>query len=366
MHTLGKVFQVNIYGESHGDLMALTINGIAPGIKLDLEQIKADLSSRRPKLKSETSRHEADEFKITSGYFNGYTTGAPLMITLENKNVNSKAYDHLKDVFRPMHADYPAHMHYQGFNDYRGGGIFSGRLTALLTIAGSIAKGILSDKGISIITRIKTVKDQSDTNFSANIEEDIQAIKENLIPVIATDFQRTVFDIINNVKAEDDSLGAILESKIVGLEAGLGEPHFNKLDANLAYNIMTIPAIKGVSFGSGFDLAKLSGSQIRDEYYLDQDQVKTKSNHMGGIIGGMATGMPVIINSIVKPTPSINLPLTTIKKDLKTAVSLSTKGRHDSSIFTRIPIVVDALIALTILDMYCIRYGYMYQIGDKK
>lgn len=365
MHTLGKVFQVNIFGESHADTMALTINGIAPGIKLDLEQIERDLAARRPKLKSETARVEHDKFKIVSGYFNGFTTGAPLMITVENQDVKSKAYDHLKDLFRPMHADYPAFIHYSGYNDYRGGGMFSGRLTVLLTIAGSIAKSILEGKGVQIISRIKKVKHLVDDEFSNDIESDINKIKANLIPVISSDFQSQIFKILDQVKSENDSLGAILESQVIGLEVGLGEAHFNKLDASLAANIMTIPAIKGVSFGAGFDLLDLQASQVADEYYLDNEIVKTKTNNMGGIIGGMASGMPLIINSIVKPTPSINLPLKTLSKNMQEEITLETKGRHDSSIFTRIPIVLDAMIALAILDLYCIRYGYMFQIGDK-
>lgn len=365
MHSLGKVFQINIFGESHGEQIGLTINGIAPGIKLNLDSIREDLSRRRPSLKSETARKEDDHFRIISGFYNGYTTGAPLTIIVENNDVNSKSYDHLKDVFRPSHADYPAHVHYNGYNDYRGGGIFSGRLTVLLVIAGSIAKEILKKLNIQIITHIKTVKNTNDSDFSDNINADIEIIKSNLIPVINKDFEHEVMSMINEVKADNDSLGAILESKVEGLEVGIGEPYFNKLDSTLSNYIMTIPAIKGISFGKGFSLVNDLGSAYADEYYSDGNQVSTLSNNSGGILGGMATGMPVLINTVVKPTPSINKQLKSVTKDLSNTI-LETKGRHDSSIFTRMPIIVDSMIALAIVDLYSIRYGYMIQLGAHK
>lgn len=365
MHSLGKLFQVTLFGESHSEQMGLTINGIAPGIKINLSEIESDLKSRRPSLKSETARQEQDDFKIISGYFEGYTTGAPLTIIVENKDVNSKSYDHLKDVFRPSHADYPAYVHYDGYNDYRGGGMFSGRLSVLLVIAGSIAKSILSNLNIKICTRIKTVRNYDDEHFSDNFDNDIRLIKSNLIPVISKTFEKEVMSVINDVKASGDSLGAILESKITGVEVGIGEPYFNKLDSTLANNIMSIPAIKGVSFGKGFASVNSLGSEYADEYCTDGNMVKTSSNNSGGIVGGMATGMPIIINTIVKPTPSINKELQTVNKEFINT-TLKTKGRHDSSIFTRIPIVIDSMIALAILDLYTIRYGYMIQTGVKK
>lgn len=363
MSSLGKVFQINLFGESHSETFGITINNIAPGIKLDIDGINHDLSLRRPKFKSETPRVENDEFKIISGYFNGFTTGSPLTILISNENIKSKSYDHLKDVFRPSHADYSSYKHSLGFNDYRGGGSSSGRLTTALVIAGSIAKSILKDLGVDIETRIKKVSEYTDDQFT-NYKYDFKKIRTNKLNVISNDFESEVFSLINNVKEDNDSIGAQLETIVLNVEAGLGEPFFNKLDQTIANYIMSIGAIKGVSFGSGFDYLNYLGSESADEYYVEDDKVMTYSNHNGGITGGMATGMPIVINTIVKPTPSISKELRTVNKDNEN-VNLSVKGRHDSSIFTRIPIVINSMVSIALVDMYSIRYGYMVQRGNK-
>ena len=363
MSSLGKVFQINLFGESHSKTFGITINNIAPGIKLDLAEIKADLSLRRPKLNSETARIEDDEFEIISGYFNGYTTGGPLTILITNNDVNSKSYDHLKDVFRPSHADYPSYKHSLGYNDYRGGGSSSGRLTSALVIAGSIAKSILKDLGVEIETRIKKVLNYIDDEFD-DYENDFKNIRANKLNVISKDFEKKVFSLIDDVKGDNDSIGAQLETVVLNVEPGLGEPFFNKLDQSIANYIMSIGAIKGVSFGSGFDYLNKLGSQSADEYYYLDNEVKTYSNHNGGIVGGMATGMPIVINTIVKPTPSIGKDLRTIDKNYVDTL-LKVRGRHDSSIFTRIPVVINSMVSIAILDMYSIRYGYMIQRGKK-
>lgn len=366
MNKLGKAFQVNIFGESHGPSIGLTITGIAPGIKLDLEAIKADLALRRPKYKSETSRVEADNFEIISGYFNGYTTGTPLTIIIENNNVKSRDYDVLAQTYRPSHADYPADSHYLGYNDYRGGGSFSGRLTTPIVIAGSIAKTILNKFNIQIETHIKQVANIFDEDFEeSKLEAQITQIQSNQLNVINQAVEGQILDYLADVKANHDSRGAILESVITNVEPGLGEPFFNRLDAVLSHNIMSIPAIKGVSFGSGFDYVNYLGSESVDEYYYADDQVKTYSNHNGGIIGGLASGMPIIINSVVKPTSTINQSVRSINKYSKQPIDLKVGGRHDSSIFTRIPVVVNSMCALAILDLYTQRYGYMFARGDK-
>lgn len=365
MNKLGEIFQVSLFGESHGSQIGVTISGIAPGILIDEDQIKADLSKRRPSLKSESPRQEQDDFTIISGVFNGYSTGAPLTVVISNQDVKSKNYERMKDVYRPSHADYSADVHYLGYQDYRGGGIFSGRLTAPLVIAGSIAMMILNNLGIDLETRIKRVGDLEDAKFSEQLEDDLLVIRNNKLNVISSDFEASLFNKIETIKAESDSLGAQLESIILNVEAGIGEPFFNKLDSKLAQYVMNIPAIKGVSFGSGFDYIHYQGSEVADEYYYDQG-VKTYTNHNGGIIGGISTGMPILVNSVVKPTPTIFQELRTVNKMTHENTIIKAAGRHDSSIFTRIPIVVNSMLALALVDLYSIRYGYLIQRGKEK
>ncbi len=362
MHSLGNLFQISLFGESHASMIGVTMNGIAPGIKLDKNKIKEDLKKRRPSLKSETSRQEADDFDIVSGYYNGYTTGAPLTILIKNSDVKSKNYDQLKHTYRPSHADYTADMHYLGYHDKRGGGIFSGRLTAALVVAGSIATTILESMNIKIETHISQVMDREDDKFD-NVEEQIKAMNENKLPIINSEFEDYVLKTISEVKDDQDSLGAHLETVILNVEPGIGEPFFNKLDATLAHYIMSIPAIKGVSFGTGFDFKNHLGSDVADEYYYEENTIRTYSNHNGGIVGGISTGMPIIINSVVKPTPTIYQELRSVDTEHKENNTIKIAGRHDSSIFTRIPIVVNSMVACALVDLYSMRYGIMIQRG---
>ncbi len=363
-NSIGKSFKVSIFGESHNKVIGVTIANIAPGIKIDIDLIKKNLWQRRPKRNSETLRIEQDNFEIVSGYFNDATTGTPLTILIYNNNVKSADYDQISKVYRPSHADYGAHIKYLGYEDYRGGGHFSGRLTAPLVIAGSIAQQILSQNNIVIKTHIKTVKHLKDESFNLDkIEEQIIKIDNNELNVIDDKFESDVLKLIKEVFKDQDSVGASLESVIINIKPGLGEPFFNKLDSNIANYLMAIPAIKGVSFGDGFDYASALGSEVVDEYYFDKT-IKTITNHNGGIIGGISTGMPIIVNSVVKPASSIGKPLKTLTKIDNQEVVLEINGRHDSSIFTRIPIVVNSMLALAIIDAYCVRYGYMWQKGE--
>lgn len=363
---IGKTFQVSLFGESHNKIIGATVSNIAPGIKIDLDLIKANLDKRRPKRKSETSRVEIDDFEFVSGYFNGYTTGSPLTVLVYNKDIKSNDYSEISKTFRPSHADYPAYIKYRGFEDYRGGGHFSGRLTAPLVIIGSIAQQILKQKNIHIKTHISEVMDLCDDKFfDEEINNQLKKIENNDLPVISSDFEVKVLSKIEKVKEDLDSLGAKLESVILNVEPGLGEPFFNKLDSSLAYYLMAIPAIKGVSFGRGFNFKNSLGSEVVDEYYYN-DSVKTKTNHSGGILGGLSSGMPIIINTVVKPASSIGQRVKTVKKEDFSETRLKVGGRHDSSIFTRIPVVVDTMLALALVDAYCIRYGYLWQSEDQK
>lgn len=361
---IGKSFKTSLFGESHNKIIGVTINNIAPGINLDLTAIENDLSLRRPKLKSETARVEKDHFEIVSGYFNGYTTGSPLTILIYNQNIKSHDYDIIKEVYRPSHVDFSASKKYLGYEDYRGSGHFSGRLTAPLVIAGSIAKQILARKKIEILSHIKKVNNIEDDSLNEkkfNLQK--TSILENKLKVINKIKEKQMLALIDKAKSEEDSLGASLETMIINVEAGIGEPFFNKLDSSIAYYLMSIPAIKGVSFGEGFNYQNRLGSEVSDEYFFDK-KVKTKTNFNGGIIGGISTGMPIVINTVVKPASSISKPQQTIRKKDNKSVEVKIKGRHDASIFTRMPVIVDSLTALALLDAYCVRYGYMWQVEE--
>lgn len=364
-NSIGKVFKVSLFGESHNKIIGATLSNIAPGIKIDFQLIKDNLEKRRPKRPSETSRIEKDNFEIVSGLFNGYTTGTPLTVLIYNEDVKSRDYDEISKTFRPSHADYPAFIKYKGFEDFRGGGHFSGRLTAPLVIVGSIAQQILNSKDILIKTHISEVMEISDNKFfENNIIEQFNNIDSNDLAVISKGFEKDLLDKIKKVSGNFDSLGASLESVILNVEPGLGEPFFNKLDASLASYLMSIPAVKGVSFGRGFDFKNSLGSEVVDEYYF-KDKVKTSTNHNGGILGGLSSGMPIIINTVVKPASSIGKSVKTISKEDFSETRLKVKGRHDSSIFTRICVVVDCMLALAVVDAYSIRYGYMWQSREK-
>lgn len=367
MSKLGEVFQVSIFGESHNSTIGLTIDNIAPGIKVDLEEIKKDLTRRRPQLKSETSRKEADDFEIISGFFNGYTTGMPLTILIKNNDIKSHDYNNVKDTYRPSHADYPADIHSLGYRDYRGGGSYSGRLMAPIVIAGSIAKMILLNLGVHIETHIKQVADIYDEELDyENLDKQIKQIRSNYLSMISSDQAALVKSKISDVKQNNDSIGAILETIAINVEVGLGEPFFNRLDSVISRNIMSIPAIKGVSFGLGFDYVDELGSTTLDEYYYDENnQIKLHANNNGGIIGGHSSGDVIIVNSIVKPTATISQSVRTVNKECNENIDLIVKGRHDSSIFTRMPVIINSMVALALVDLYTIRYGYMIQRGAK-
>lgn len=365
MNSIGQIFKINIFGESHNEMIGVTISGLAAGLKINFDLIRANLKRRRPKRTSETQRVELDDFEVVSGYFNGFTTGTPLTVLIYNKNVKSSDYQKIKATFRPSHVDYPASKKYLGYEDYRGGGHFSGRLTAVLVVAGSIAQQILAKHNVIIKTHISEVKDLVDDKFNENdLERQIKSIENNDLDVISHTFEKDLLDLIKKTSLNNDSIGAKLESVILNVEAGLGEPFFNKLDSSIASYLMTIPALKGISFGDGFKFSQALGSKVSDEYYFDE-KVLTYSNHNGGIIGGLSSGMPIIVNSVVKPASSINKSLRSISRDNYSETKIKVAGRHDSSIFTRISVVVDSMLAIAILDAYCIRYGYMWQRGEK-
>ncbi len=346
-NTFGNALSVTIFGESHGAGIGAVLDGITPGIKVDEENIRQFLSLRRPQGEISTSRREKDEFKIVSGVFNGYTTGTPITIIIENKNTNSSHYD--KNIVRPSHADFTAQCKYKGYQDYRGGGHFSGRVTAALVAVGAIAWSALKDKGILIGTHISKCGGICDKSFE-NLTEDINKLNSSSFPVLSVDAAKEMKQKIEAAKNEGDSIGGILETVIWGMPTGVGEPWFDSLESMLSHIMFSIPAVKGIEFGDGFLFAEKQGSQANDSFKMENGKIVTATNHNGGINGGISNGMPIIFRTVIKPTPSIFKSQETVDIEKMENVTLNLSGRHDPAIIHRAAIVQTSCSALCILD----------------
>ncbi|TDT51373.1 chorismate synthase [Fonticella tunisiensis] len=350
----GQRIKFSIFGESHGKAIGITIDGLPPGINLDLEEIEFEMGRRAPgKNEFSTPRKEKDSFEILSGYFNDHTTGAPLCAVIWNGDQHSKDYEQLKNVLRPGHADYTGYVKYAGFNDYRGGGHFSGRLTAPLVFAGAVAKQILAKREIFIGSHIYHIGGIYDVPFDkVRIEPQLlRELRRNSFPVLDEKKGQEMKNLILETKKELDSIGGVIEAAAVNLPAGLGSPFFDSVESNLAHLLFSIPAVKGVEFGTGFEIAKMKGSQANDEYYIENGKVKTFTNHNGGILGGITSGMPLIFRAAFKPTASIGKIQKTIDISKKESTQLQVKGRHDPCIVQRAIPVVEAVTAMAILDL---------------
>ncbi|MFT8312857.1 MAG: chorismate synthase [Clostridium sp.] len=355
----GKNIKLSIFGESHGNAIGITIDGLLPGIELDIDYIKREMERRMPgKNKLSTARKEADQFEILSGYFNNRTTGSPLCAIIRNSDQHSKDYSKLKNLMRPGHADYTGNIRYKGFNDYRGGGHFSGRITAPLVFAGAVAKQILAEKGILIGSHIKSIANVEDESFDkVNIEDSLLSdlLKEEF-PTINKEKGVEMRKLIIDAKGELDSVGGVVETAVLNLPVGIGSPFFYSVESHLSHMIFSIPAVKGIEFGEGFDISKLRGSEANDEYYMENDKVKTRTNNNGGILGGITNGMPIVFRTAFKPTASIARLQHTIDIENHENAELEITGRHDPCIVQRAVPVVEAAAAIAILDlMYDIR-----------
>lgn len=352
-NTFGNQLTVTIFGESHGLQIGVVIDGLAPGISLDMDFIRSQMEKRRAKGRISTQRQEADALQIVSGYFEGHTTGTPLTILIANTDTRSKDYEKNKNRLRPAHADYTADVKYLGYQDYRGGGHFSGRITAPLVAAGAIAMQILQQKGIHIGTHIAQchhIYDQPFAQEEAILQQQIEAMQQANFAVLDKQKAEAMYRFIEQTAAQGDSVGGILETAVLHLPAGIGEPFFDSIESRLSHLLFSVPAVKGVEFGTGFHFAELYGSEANDPF-LWQDGVKTATNHNGGINGGISNGMPLRIRTVIKPTPSIYKEQDTIDKETKAAVKLRLKGRHDPAIIHRARVVVDSVVALGLLDL---------------
>lgn len=352
--TWGKNFKITIFGQSHSPAVGVVIDGIPAGIKPNFEYISHELKRRQGGDSFSTPRKEDDNPEILSGLFEGKTAGAPLCAVFKNRNTKSSDYDALRFKMRPSHADYPAFVKHEGFNDFTGGGHFSGRLTLPLTFAGALAKSILEEKGILVASHIKKINAVDDLSFyDVDIEKtDLKDLKNHPFPLLDTGKEEEMKQAVLKAKNEGDSVGGIIECIISGLDAGIGEPFFDSLESVISHLVFSVPAVKGIEFGKGFSFAEMTGYAARDEYYYDEKgNVKTKQNNNGGILGGITNGQNVIFSAAVKPTASISKKMNTIDVKNKENTEIEIKGRHDPVIVKRALPVIEACAALAVLDL---------------
>ena len=345
--------EITIFGESHGKAIGIVLGNLPSGIKIDFDAVAKEMKRRAPgQDKMSTSRKEADQVEIISGIQDGITTGAPLCGMIYNSDQHSKDYSLLKEKMRPGHSDYPAFVKYKGFNDVRGGGHFSGRITAPIVFAGAIAKQLLMQKGIYIGAHILSIKNIYDENFDQRLSLDtLNYLSKQHYPVINQEIYDQFVETVDQARMNLDSVGGKIECAIVGLEPGFGEPFFDSIESHLSSLLFSIPAVKSVAFGND-KISELYGSEANDCYYYDKEgKVKTTSNNNGGITGGISNGMPIVFTVGIKPTPSIGKEQKTIDVKNRENTTLAIKGRHDPCIVFRATVVVEAMAALAMLDL---------------
>lgn len=350
----GSKIKLSIFGESHGNAIGITIDGLPAGFSIDMDKIMMEMARRAPgKSSLSTPRKESDIPEILSGYFEGKTTGTPLCAIIRNSNTKSKDYSKLKDVMRPGHADYTGAVRYKGFNDYRGGGHFSGRITAPLVFAGAICKQILEVKGIIVSAHINSIGKIKDCSFleSDISDELLNSFKEKELPLINTKLEDEMRQEILSARSSGDSIGGTIECAILGVSPGIGDPFFDSVESTLAHLMFSVPSVKGIEFGKGFDISKMRGSEANDEYYLENGNIKTKTNNNGGILGGITNGMPIIFNVAIKPTASIFKEQNTVNIVTMEETTLCIEGRHDPCIVQRALPVIEAVAAIGITEL---------------
>ncbi|MHA2407666.1 MAG: chorismate synthase [Candidatus Ranarchaeia archaeon] len=331
MNTLGNLFRFSSFGESHGQLVGVIVDGCPPGLQLSEAILNKGLKERRPGSSDlVTQRKEDDSCEIVSGILKNKTTGAPITVLIRNKDVSIKDYDEIKKKPRPGHADYPAYVKYQGLNDFRGGGRFSGRLTIAHVVAGVIAEQMLKHHNITVDSEIVQIGD-THSDFESKIQE---------------------------VKEAGDSIGGIIRTTVKGLPVGLGEPLYKPTESVLSHAIFTIPGIVGIEFGDGFKSAQQLGSEHNDSYTYREGKIALETNHCGGVLGGMTVGSPMIFNVVVKPTSSIGLPQHTVDLEKKEPTMITIRGRHDPSIVLRATPVVKYTTWFVLADLFMMA-GYM-------
>jgi chorismate synthase len=355
-NSVGKEFTITTFGESHGKVVGVVVDGCPAGLPLREEDFQQELDQRIPADPRIVSpRIEKDQTKILSGVFNGYTTGAPIALIVENKETKSSDYEAIKDLPRPAHSDYPARIRYGGFNDYRGGGRFSGRITVALIMAGVVAKKLLNRYNIDVLAYTKAIGQvKSDKAFNTTEIKKNRYAASTRCPDLAC--SEKMEQAIITAKESGDSLGGVIECQALNMPVGVGEPLFDTLDGDLAKALFAVPAVKGVEFGVGFKAAELSGSENNDAFLVKGGKVVTASENAGGILGGLSSGMPIVIRVAIKPTPSITKEQQTVNMTSMQNVQISVSGRHDPCVVPKAVPAIEAAVAITLVD-HLIRAG---------
>lgn len=375
-NSFGNLLKISLYGESHGPEMGIVIDGLSPGMRIDPSFIRKRLYLRSAHNKISTDRRESDNFRIVSGALENkgfyISSGGPLCIVIENKEARSEDYKDIASIARPGHADYTANIKYKGFQDKRGGGRFSGRLTAPLVAGGAILMEALQKKGVNIFSHILRLKDSRDLSFNDLSEDKIKIERLRLLssdfPLLDPEKEGEFKNEILKARQAGDSIGGHIETMVTGLPVGLGEPFFNSLESCLAHAIFSIPAIKGISFGLGFSFADLPASLANDSPYIEGGHVSFRTNNNAGINGGISNGMPLLFTSVIKPPPSISLKQQSLNFDRMENWPIQIKGRHDPCIVNRAIEVVNAMTAICLADFMLMEFGrdFFQEVERKK
>jgi len=359
-NSFGKLFTITSFGESHGQCAGVIIDGCPAGLPLAEEDVQREVDKRRPTVSpAATTRAEEDKVEILSGVFNGHTTGAPLCLLIWNKDIDSSEYEKTRFLPRPGHADYTAFMKYGGFNDFRGGGRFSGRLTATFVMAGAVARKSLNLIDIEILAHTIEI---GGIKAGVKVPDEIRKNADvNPLKCADPEAAREMTRVIEQARKEGDSVGGIIEGLALNVPTGLGEPIFDTLEGELARALFAIPAVKGVEFGSGFSAARKRGSENNDPFTIRDGKIVTVTNNAGGILGGISNGMPVVVRVVIKPTPSIARKQETVDMQKLQSATLAVRGRHDACIVPRAVPVVEAMMAVTLCD-FALRAGLIPRV----
>lgn len=351
--TFGKKIKVTLYGQSHAAAIGAIVDGVPAGMFIDEEKLARFMERRRAKSAISTSRQETDKVILKSGIINGVTTGTSICLEIENKNTRSKDYENVQSIVRPSHADLSAFIKYAGQNDVRGGGQFSGRLTAAMCAAGFICLELLSQKGVEVVSHISRIGDVEDTKLnSLSADKDINTrLIADAFPVIDQEKKRQMTELILSKKQEGDSVGGEIECAVYNMPKGLGSDFFGGLEALIASAVFSIPAVKGVEFGAGFEYAQMTGSKANDPFVLnDKGEIVTETNNCGGILGGISFGMPLVLRAAFKPTPSISKPQKSVDVVKMVETELVINGRHDPCIVPRAAAVIESMVAIALVN----------------
>ncbi|MCJ7763768.1 MAG: chorismate synthase [Dehalococcoidales bacterium] len=349
-NSLGKLFTITSFGESHGNLVGVIIDGCPAGLAINEGDIQREMDRRKPGASPlTTARKEEDRVEVLSGILDSHTTGAPICLAVWNKDIDSSEYEKARFLPRPGQADYTACMKYGGFNDYRGGGRFSGRITAGFVMAGAVARKLLVVIGAEVLAH--TVEIGGIAAQSREPGEIRKTVDKNAVHCADPEAAQKMIAAIEEARKDGDSLGGVIEGIALGLPVGLGEPVFDAIDAELAKSLFAIPAVKGVEFGAGFKAAGKKGSENNDPFAMKDGRIITTSNNAGGVLGGISSGMPLVVRVAIKPTASIAREQSTVDIGKMTEARLAVKGRHDACIVPRAVVVVESMMAVTLCDL---------------